>query len=84
MVGYYNGYKDNGKTMNFKLHDHLLNKIYDILEHTEEKLKIDLVILLIKVILHNTLKQKYLMKHALEKTRIKQTNIISSENTKYD
>ena len=42
MVGYYNGYKDNGKTMNFKLHDHLLNKIYDMLEHTEEKLKIDL------------------------------------------
>ena len=42
VAGYYNDYKDHGKTMNFKLHDHLLNKIFDIFEHIEEKLKIDL------------------------------------------
>ena len=37
VVGYYNDYKDNGKTMNFKLDDDSLDKIYDIVEHIEKK-----------------------------------------------
>ena len=41
VIGYYNDYKDNGKTMNFKLDDDSLDKIIDIFEHIEEKLKID-------------------------------------------
>ena len=45
MVGYY---KDNGKTMNFKLDDDSLDKIIDIFENIEEKLI--LIILPIKVI----------------------------------
>ena len=70
VVRYYNDCKDNGKTMNFKLDDDSLDKIIDISEYIEEKLKIH----------HNNftyeskskiiLKQKYLMKHALEKTRM--------------
>ena len=39
VVGYYNGYKDNGKTMNFKLDDNSLHKIIDIFYYIEEKLK---------------------------------------------
>ena len=36
VVGYNNDYKDNGKTMNFKLDDGSLNKIYEIFGHVEE------------------------------------------------
>ena len=70
MVGYYNDYKDNGKAMNFKLVDDSLDKIYDIFEYIEEQLKLILIILHMKVKMKNILKQKYLMKHTLEKTRI--------------
>ena len=70
VVGYYNDYKDNGKTMNFKLDDCSLNKIYDIFGHIEEKLKIDLSDFHMKVKVKNILKQKYLTKNALETTRI--------------
>ena len=42
VVGYYNDYKDNGKTTNFKLDDDSLDKIIDIFKHIEEELKIDL------------------------------------------
>ena len=42
VVGYYSDYRDNGKTMNFKLDDGLLNKSYDIFGHIGEKIKIDL------------------------------------------
>ena len=66
-VGYYNDYKDNGKTMNFKLNDDSLHKIIDIFEYTEEKLRVNLHM---KVKVKNNLKQKYLMKHALERIRI--------------
>ena len=55
--------------MNFQLDDDSLGKVHDIFEHTEEKLKIDyLIILHMKVKVKNILKQLYLMKHALEKT----------------
>ena len=33
VVGYYNDYKDNGKTMNFKLDDDSLDKICNIFEY---------------------------------------------------
>ena len=68
MVGY-NDYKDNGKTMNFKLDDASLDKIYDIFEYIEKK-KLILIILHMKVKVKKILKQKYLMKQALEKTKI--------------
>ena len=42
MVGYYNDYKDNSKTINFKLDDDSFGKIIDIFDNIEEKLKIDL------------------------------------------
>ena len=42
MVGYYNDYKDNGKTMNLRLDGDSLDKIYDIFEHIQKKFKIDL------------------------------------------
>ena len=42
VFGYYNDYKDNGKIMNFKLDGDSLNKIYDLFEQIEEKLKTDL------------------------------------------
>ena len=42
VVGYYNDYKDNGKTMNFKLDDDSLDNIINIFEYIKEKLKIDL------------------------------------------
>ena len=61
----YNDYKDNGKTMNFKLDDDSLGKIYDIFWHIEEKLKIDLSDF---TYVKNILKQKYLVKHNLQKT----------------
>ena len=82
VVGYYNDYKDNKKTMNFKVDDDSLDKIIDIFEYLEEKLKIDLNNLHMKVRAKNILKQKYLMKDALEKTKIKklmqfQTKILS-------
>ena len=42
VVGYYNDYKDNGKTINSKFDDDSLDKIINIFEYIEEKLKIDL------------------------------------------
>ena len=42
VIDYYNDYKGNGKTMNFKLDDDSLDKIYDIFDCIERKLKIDL------------------------------------------
>ena len=69
VVDYCNDYKDNGKTMNFKLDDDSFIKIVDIFDNIEEKLKLVLIILYMKVKVKNILKQKYLMKHTLEKTR---------------
>ena len=47
-----------------------LDKIYGIFEYIEKKKKMILIILHMKAKARNILKQKYLMKHALEKTRI--------------
>ena len=78
VVGYYNDDKGNGKydakygtkIMNFKLDDDSLDKIYDIFEYTEKKKTLILTILHMKVKVKNILKQKYLMKYALEKTKM--------------
>ena len=70
VVGYYNDYKGNGKTMNFKLDDASLDKIYDIFEYIEKK-KLILIILHMKVKVKKILKQKYLVKYVLEKTKTK-------------
>ena len=40
VVGYYNDYKDKGKTMNLRLDNDSLDKIYDIFGYIEKKLKI--------------------------------------------
>ena len=40
--GFYNDYKDNGKTTNFMLDDNSLEKIIDIFNHIGEILSIDL------------------------------------------
>ena len=67
-VGYYNDYKDNGKTMNFKFDDNSLDKIIDLFEQIEERLKIDLSNFTYESKGEEYLKTKmYLMKHALEK-----------------
>ena len=83
MVGYYNVYKDNdseysAKTMNLKLGDDLLDKVYDIFEHIKKNYELILVILPMKVKAKNILKQKYLMKHVLKMTQsqIKILNMI--------
>ena len=68
VVGYYNDYKDNSKTMNFNFDNDSLDKIIVIFEYIEKKMI--LIISYMKLILKNILKQKYLMKHALEKTMI--------------
>ena len=71
--GYYNIFNEDSKTMNFKFDDDLLRKIIDIFEHIGEILNINPY-----HYLHDDnkgvtyLKQKYLIKHVLEKTRIKQ------------
>ena len=75
-VGYYNDYKDtskydakysSSKRMNFKLDDDSFDKMYDIFEHIEEKLGIDLNNFTYESKGENILKQLCLMKHALEK-----------------
>ena len=63
MVGYYNDYKDNSKTINFKLDDDSFSKIIDIFDNIEEKLKIDLNNFTYESKGEEYLKKKYLMKH---------------------
>ena len=81
VVGYYNDYKDNDKTMNFKLDDSSLNKIYDIFEHTEEKLEIDF-----SDFAYESKGEEYLKTKVSTETRFKngKDNIIPNETTKYD
>ena len=71
--GYYNNFKGDNKTMNFKFDDNSLEKTIDIFHHIGKILNTDLD--------HYSyddnngityLKTKYLMKHVLEKTKIKQ------------
>ena len=54
--------------MNFKLDDDSVDKIYDIFEHTEEKLGIDLNNCIYESKGEYILKQLYLIKHCLKKT----------------
>ena len=73
VADFYNNYENGSKTMNFKLDDNSLGKIIDIFDHIEEKLNINLDNYCYED--NNGItyfKQKYLMKHVLEKTRIKQ------------
>ena len=81
VIGYWNDDKDNGKTMNFKLEDGSLNKICDIFEHIEEKLKIDL-----GDFTYETKGKEYLKKKVSDETcfRNDKDNIIPNEKTKYD
>ena len=89
-VGYYNDYKDNGKydvkhsakRMNLKLDDNSMNKIYDIFEHIEQKLGIDL-----NNFTYESKGEEYLKTIESDETcfiKNNKTNIISNENTKYN
>ena len=84
-VGYYNVYKDtdtkyNVKKMNFNLNgDDSLDKIYDIFEHTEEKLGIDIE----SCFYQDKRGEKYL-KTIVSNGTFFINNIIPKENTKYD
>ena len=82
MVGYYNDYKDNGKTMNFKLDYDSLNKIYDIFEHIEKK-KVDLSDFTYQGRFEEYLKMKVSNETCFRKDKDNKT-IIPNENTKYD
>ena len=81
VVGYYNDYKDDGKTMNFKLDDGSLNKMYDIFGHIEEKLKIDL-----SDFTYESKGEEYLKIRVSNETcfRKNKDNIIPNEKTKRD
>ena len=84
VVGYYNDYKDKGKTMNFKLHDDSLDKFYDIFEYIEKKLKIDLSNFTYESKGEEYLKTKVSDETYFRKDKDDKTNIIPNENTKYN
>ena len=77
----YNDYKDNGKTMNFKLDDDSQGKIYNIFWHIEEKLKIDLSDFTYVSEGKEHLKTKVSSETYFTKNN--KNNIIPNENTKY-
>ena len=92
VVGYYNDDKDNGKydakygtkTMNFKLDDDSLDRIYDIFEYIEKKLKIDLNNFTYESKDEEYLKTKVSDKTCFRKNKDDKTNIIRNENTRYN
>ena len=84
VVGYYNDYRDTGKTMNFKLDDDSLHKIIDIFEYIEEKLKIDLNNFTFESKGEQYLKTKVSNETCFRKDKDNKTNIIPNENTKYN
>ena len=89
-VGYYNDYKDtskydakysSSKRMNFKLDDDSFDKMYDIFEHIEEKLGIDL-----NNFTYESKGEEYLKTIVFDETCFRKdskTNTIPNENTKY-
>ena len=83
VVDYYNDYKDNGKTMNFKLDDNSLDKIIDIFGHIEDKLRIDLNNFTYEGKGEECLKTKVSDETCFRKDKDIKTNIIPDENTKY-
>ena len=84
MVSYYNDCKDNCKTMNFKLDDDSLNKIIDIFEYIEEKLKIHHNNFTYESKGEDYLKTKVSDETCFRKDKDDQTIIIPNENTKYN
>ena len=80
VVCYYNDYKDNGKTMNFKHDDDSLDEIY-IFWHIEQKLNIDL-----SDLPYVSKGEEYLKTKVSSETyfiKNNKVNIIPNENTKY-
>ena len=68
--------------MNFKLDDDSLDKVYDIFEHIEEKLKIDL-----NNFTYESKGEEYLKTIVSDKTCLRtdnKTNIFPNENTNYN
>ena len=88
-IGYYNDYKDNSQYdakygMNFMLHDNLRDKIIDIFEHIEEKLKIDN-----NNFTYESKGEEYLKTTVSDKTCFRidkdnKTNIIPNEKTEHN
>ena len=81
MVGY-NDYKDNGKTLNLKLDDASLDKIYDIFEYIEKKTDLNYFTYESKG--EEDLKTKVSDETSFRKDKDNKTNIIPKENTKYN
>ena len=85
VVGYCNDYKDNDKTINFKLDDDSFEKICDIFEYIEKKLEIDLSNFLYEDRRgEEYLKTKVSDGKYFRKNKDNKTNIIPNENTKYN
>ena len=82
--GFYNDYKDNGKTMNFMLDDNSLEKTIDIFNHIGEILSIDLDNYFYDDSRGNTyLKTKVYNETCFRKDNDKEANTIPNEKTKY-
>ena len=85
VVGYYDDCKDKGKTMNLRLHDDSLDKIYDIFDYIEKKiLKIDLNNFTYESKDEEYLKTKVSDETCFRKDKDNKTNIIPNKNTKYN
>ena len=92
LVGYCNDYKDNGKygvkynakRMSFRLSYDSLNRVYDIFEHIEEKLGIDLNNFMYESKGEEYFKAIVSDETCFRKSKDNKTNIIPNENTKYN
>ena len=83
--GFYNDFKDNGKTMNLKFDDKSTGNIIDIFEHIGKKLKIDFDNYLHEDNRGDTyLRTKVLGETCFRKNKDKTTNTIKNERTKYN
>ena len=76
--------KYSAKRMNFRLNDDSLGEVYDILEHTEEKLEIGLNNYIYDSKGEECLKVIVSDETCFRKNKDNKTNIIPSENTKYN
>ena len=84
VTGFYNIFKDNGKTMNFKLNDDSQEKIIDIFEHIGKELNIDFDHYLYESNEDVYFKAKVSDDTYFRKDKDKTINIIPREKTRYN
>ena len=83
--GYYNIFKGDSKTMNFKLDDNSLEKIIDIFDHIRKILNIDLDNYMYEDKKDDIyLKTKVSDETCFREDKYKTTNTIPNEKTKYN